>query len=229
MNGLYGYPMSGVNRLSALAQSAAIPSVGITTMNQILNGEMHKQLKKMRTEQMEANAQIQSVKLEINKLPESSAKANALGLWEKAFAANRERDALVQQAVAKYNQIVNLIQTSSFNTVAPPSLGNLGVAPVALIVGGVVSVALLMALAGLIEAIKSKGGEYRGYIDQIGDTIGKTGMAIQRTALSTGALIAIAVGAWALYMILSKRHQSSGSTALATVPHTIDVEGRVVG
>ncbi len=218
MNGLYGYRMAGASTIGAypsmagLGQSASEKKQAEVTIISVIDGSAHKDLKKFQRAQIEQNAQIGAIKVELDKVPDSPQKAQAMTLWQSARAENRQLDSNLRKAIDKYNELARIIRQVTLDLAQPPLMSGLGLAPaLAAALPAIIKAAawLAISLAALMAASRFNFEKTEGLLNSLGKALENLAGALQEGAekapqilTGTAWVAAVLVGgyvAWNLF------------------------------
>lgn len=165
----------------------------------IATGKKREELEALKVDLAKQRQQIEAMTATVSKMPDGPAKSAAWALRVKAQQAWQPVVREFNDAAIAHNEVSAAIKKASAGLYDPgrfnPSLSALP----ALIWIGVVaasSAGVLMALATLIDSIKSRSTEVRGYMDQFAGIVREGGNVIEQTGelvrKSSNALLIVA-------------------------------------
>lgn len=217
MNGLYGYPMTG---LSGLGQTDRDVEVGVMS---VLDGTAYDQIKALKKENAAQEKELMSQQTRIQKL-QGAEKETAQALWRKAMDAHNQALTTEQALVAKYNETAEAVATYSMGAAKPKTLSGMGaiqlpVVAAIVVVGGAVLVALIYALDTLWATASGQTRESKGLIldsKSFIDSVGSSALDISKAGMYLIWSVA-AIGAGYVAYKEYKRHRRSKSSGAAPV------------
>jgi len=168
----------------------------------VATGKKGEELEAIREELVSMKARIDTMSPGIQSLPPGAAQEQGKNLQIKAWQAYMQQVQEFNLAAVKHNEIANAISRYTLGLYSPGTVSmNLSAVPliamawVGVIAGSMIGV--IMALSTLMDSIKSRNTQVRGYIDQFSDLLDRGGNLIQKSgeAVSKVAWALIAVGA----------------------------------
>lgn len=162
----------------------------------ILDGSMSGKLRQMRTDNQINTGTLETLRQDIARMPEGSAKEAAQNQWQIASNTQLQASNDTNSAINRYNSVVEFIisQPVLFAGASPSHLGDLG-NPV--LVAGLVGAGVFLYFAADFFRAVSGQAASKGYIEQIADLVRSTGTTV--TAIGgTFATVMDTAGKWAL-------------------------------
>ncbi len=198
MNGLYGYPMSGVQ---AMGYMAAEPEEAVNTVWDVARGTAAKKLEGMKRTVKENTARLNRLRSEAKTLKNESGTA-ALEVYRLGVDENVKARSALNKAIRDHNEIAQALKDYTFGAVSPSKVGMAGMGAIQIPVAAILAVAAAVSVAALALAnswsiITGANLKTKGYIDQMSDLVTAGGGAI------TAGGIAMTRTAWAVIGVVA--------------------------
>jgi hypothetical protein len=142
----------------------------------VMDGSLGQELRNARREVADKQGTLYTLRADIQNMPESETRTAALAKAEQAWAVINGEAAMLNDALARYDEVVGLIRTYSLGMITPEysgSLSGLGVVQIGagVVVAALIGVAAVSALTYAIAALRGKSAETRTIITDLADLI----------------------------------------------------------
>lgn len=177
-------------------------------LSQILDGSMANQLEALRTKLNNQTGNVFNLQEAADKVADPIQRAQAVDMAQRAQNSLMQQKTIMYDAIDKYNQAAQLIQTYSLNSIKPRQLGFIPAALIPYLVAGATLTVLLIALSNTIGAVRGQANATEGYLSQGARLVSSAGVAIEQTSdasIKFGVVALVAAAAYIGFSILKKR------------------------